>query len=65
MYAALLLWTLVIVLNAFSLMRLCIWFVLMGDSAVKLLVEERLLAQKFQEYDTYKLRTKRLIPFIY
>jgi protein-S-isoprenylcysteine O-methyltransferase Ste14 len=65
MYASLLLVTLVLVLNHFSLFRMTIWVVLLIDLLMKLSYEEKLLAQRFPNYPFYRKRTKCLIPFIY
>ena len=65
MYATLLLGTLTIVLDNFSLMRIWIWIVLVASIIKKLLIEERLLAQRFKRYASYKRRTKRLFPLLF
>ena len=54
MYATLLLVTLALVLDAFSLERLLIWTLLLGDLWVKLRYEEQLLALHFQDYQEYQ-----------
>ena len=65
MYAALLLGTLTVVLNKFSFVRMWVWIALSTSIITKLLIEERLLVQRFKRYASYKMRTKRLIPFIF
>ena len=65
MYTALLMGSLSLVLDAFSLLRLALWLVLLVDLLVKLNYEERLLSQDLEGYSTHMQRTKRLIPFLY
>ena len=65
MYTALLMGSLSLVLDAFSLLRLALWLVLFVDLLVKLNYEERLLSQDLEGYSTHMQRTKRLIPFLY
>lgn len=65
MYSALLLVTLVLVLNDFSLMRFSVWGILLIDILFKLSYEEKLLTLHFKEYSDYKARTKLIIPFIF
>ena len=64
MYTALLLVTLALVLDAFSLGRLLMWIVLLGNLWMKLRFEEHLLTLHFPDYQAYQSRTKRLIPFL-
>jgi protein-S-isoprenylcysteine O-methyltransferase Ste14 len=64
MYSALLLVTLALLLDAFSMERLIIWGILAGDLWIKLNYEEQLLTRHFEAYKDYQHRTKRLIPFI-
>ncbi len=63
MYSALLLMTLALILDAYSMERLMMWILLVGDLWVKLMYEEKLLGQHFGEYQDYQKHTKRLIPF--
>lgn len=63
MYSALLLVTLALILDAYSMERLMIWILLVCDLWVKLRYEEKLLGQHFGEYKDYQKQTKRLIPF--
>ena len=65
MYTALLMGSLSLVLDAFSLLRLAMWLVLLVDLLVKLNYEERLLSRDLEGYSTHMQRTKRLIPFLY
>jgi protein-S-isoprenylcysteine O-methyltransferase Ste14 len=64
MYSALLLVTLALLLDAFSMERVIIWGILAGDLWIKLNYEEQLLIRHFGEYKDYQRQTKRLIPFI-
>ncbi len=65
MYAALLLVTLPLVLDSFSLLRLSIWIVLLVDLVLKLRHEEQLLASEVDGYSAYMSRTKKLLPLIF
>ena len=65
MYTAVLLFTLMLVLNDFTLLRAIFWLVLAVDLYFKLRYEESLLLENYPEYSAYKARTKRLVPFVY
>ena len=65
MYTALLMGSLSLVLDVYSLLRLALWLVLLVDLLVKLNYEERLLSRDLEGYSTQMQRTKRLIPFLY
>lgn len=65
MYTSLLMITLALVLDRFSLLRLFLWLVLSFDLLMKLNYEEKLLSEHFKDYASYKQRTKRLIPFVF
>jgi protein-S-isoprenylcysteine O-methyltransferase Ste14 len=65
MYSSVLLATLPLILNRFSLLRCAVWLVLVADLILKLRFEEQLLCKAFVDYQSYMQRTKRLIPFIY
>ena len=65
MYTALLLATIAWVINDFSLFRFVVWLILLVNTLFKLSFEERLLAARFADYADYKLKTKRLIPFVF
>lgn len=65
MYTALLMIILALVCEAFSYWR-GFWWVLLGvDLVVKLSYEERLLGEVFDDYEAYRLRTWRLVPWIF
>jgi protein-S-isoprenylcysteine O-methyltransferase Ste14 len=65
MYAAILLGTLAIVLDAPSPLRWVIWAMLLADLVLKLNYEERLLAAHHPDYALLQQKTWRLAPFIY
>jgi protein-S-isoprenylcysteine O-methyltransferase Ste14 len=65
MYTAVLLVTLMLVINDMTLWRIGFWLVLIIDLYFKFLYEEKLLLAKFPQYSDYMSKTKRLIPFIY
>ncbi len=65
MYAALLLVTLPLVLDSFSLLRLSIWIVLLVDLVLKLRHEEQLLASEVEGYKGYVTRTRKILPLIF
>ena len=65
MYAAVLLFTLALVLDEFSWFRCVVWILLFTDLVAKLTYEERLLTQHFEDYREYQRRTKRLVPFVF
>lgn len=65
MYTAVLLVGLSMILNDFSIWRLVIYLTLLINQLLKLHYEERLLKDKFMEYQDYQNKTKKLIPYIY
>ena len=65
MYTSVLLTMLALIVGDFSAARLAMWLVLAADLIVKLNYEEKLLVIRFPAYKTYRLKTKRLIPFLY
>ena len=65
MYAALLLISLALVLDAPSTVRFVVWGVLLVNLVLKLLYEEERLRERFAGYLVYQMRTKRLVPFIF
>lgn len=65
MYASALLVTLVWVLGSVRLLRALIWFGLLITLILKLVYEERLLAQRFTEYEAYQHSSWRLLPFVW
>ncbi len=66
MYSCLLLTTLMIVIDDFSITRISIWLILLIDLYIKLIYEEKLIIDRTTDYLIYKRGTrKRLIPFIH
>ncbi len=65
MYAALILVTFPLLIDAFTFSRLGILSLLYLDLLLKLRVEEHLLASHFPGYIAYQQATKRLIPGIW
>ena len=65
MYLALLLTTLPLVLEHFSLPRLMVWIGLLLTLLMKLKYEEGLLASRMASYASYINRTARLIPGLF
>lgn len=64
MYSAVLLAFGALVLDRAGVLRVLAWVVLAGVLWVKLVWEEKLLAQRFPEYKAYQEKTKRLVPFV-
>lgn len=65
MYTALLLITLALVCESFSYWRGFWWILLSADLVVKLSHEERFLGEMFDDYEAYRLRTWRLVPWMF
>jgi len=65
MYTALLMIMLALVCESFSYWRGFWWLLLTVDLVVKLSYEERLLGEAFDDYESYRLRTWRLVPWIF
>mgnify|MGYP001557942077 FL=1 len=65
MYTSLLILTLAVIIENFSLLRVMLWFALLCDLLFKLHYEEQLLSEKFQKYSGYKMHSWKLIPFIF
>jgi protein-S-isoprenylcysteine O-methyltransferase Ste14 len=65
MYLALLVLSLPVVLDSFSLLRLGVWLILLGTLIYKMGYEENMLLAKFPGYGEYRQRTSRLIPGLY
>ncbi|MCU0492092.1 MAG: isoprenylcysteine carboxylmethyltransferase family protein [Chloroflexaceae bacterium] len=65
MYSSLLLITLALVLGAPDWWRWLLWLALLVNLVLKLLYEERQLAQRFPDYADYRRRTWRLLPFVF
>jgi len=65
MYLALLLVTLPLVTDEFTIFRLGVWLALLFDLLLKLNFEENLLKVKLAGYEQYIQQSSRLIPFLY
>lgn len=65
MYLALLLMTLPLITDNFSVWRAVVWILLLIDLVLKLNYEETLLEKQLDGYREYKHRSYRLIPFVY
>ncbi|GAB5517972.1 MAG: isoprenylcysteine carboxylmethyltransferase family protein [Rhodothermales bacterium] len=65
MYAALLLVGLGWLVDAFSLLRLALFLVLLCNLLIKLHYEESLLTAQLEGYTAYRVDTWRLIPWLY
>ena len=65
MYLALLLASLPVVVDNFSLFRFGVWLILLGTLIYKMGYEESMLLAKFPLYGEYRQRTSRLIPGLY
>lgn len=62
MYTAVLLITLSLVTNIISAL---LWLLLLADLNIKMRYEERLLLNKFKNYENYREKTKMLVPYVY
>ncbi len=65
MYTSLFLFVIPELIGDFSFLRLGAFFALIITLVVKLNYEEKQLMLKFEEYATYRMRTKRIIPCVY
>lgn len=65
MYAVILAFTFILILNTFSYIRLASWLILFSDLLFKLSYEETLLEKHFHDYHSYQKHTKKFIPGIY
>ena len=65
MYTALLMIMLALVCESFSYWRGFCWLLLGADLVAKLSYEETLLREAFDDYAAYRLRTWRLVPWIF
>ena len=65
MYTSVLLTTLSYVLDRPGILAVSLWLILCTDLLLKLHYEEGLLRKKFPQYESYSVRTKKLVPFIY
>ena len=65
MYTGLLMIMLALVCESFSYWRGLCWLLLGANLVVKLSYEETLLQEVFDDYEAYRLRTWRLVPWIF
>ncbi len=65
MYSALIIMTLALVINDFTFFRIGAWIFLVLVLNYKSNIEEKYLNDKFTEYSDYKLKTKKLVPYIF
>lgn len=65
MYTALLLVTLPLIANSFSIFRLSMWLLLLVDLLFKLNYEEEMLKHALPGYAQYRETSYRMIPFVY
>lgn len=65
MYTSLILGSVGLVVIDPSASRISVLLLLIAVLVVKLNVEEKLLAGKFPEYESYRARTFRLVPYVY
>ena len=65
MYTSVLLVTLAWMLGSPLPYRMLLWVGLVMTLSVKLQYEERLLKERFPEYEAYRRQTKRLIPYVW
>jgi protein-S-isoprenylcysteine O-methyltransferase Ste14 len=65
MYLAVLLVSVALVGDAFTIARGVVWLGLLLTIILKILYEEQLLAARFDAYSQYRQRTKRLVPYLY
>lgn len=64
MYTALLLVTLVLILDHFEIYWLALWFILLVVFLMDIKFEERMFSSYFSDYSLYRDRTHRLVPFV-
>lgn len=65
MYTSVLVVTLAWTLGSPLPYRILLWVGLVMTLSVKLRYEERLLMERFPEYEAYRRQTKGLIPFVW
>lgn len=65
MYTALLITTLPLLINSFSILRLSFWLILFITLIFKLQYEESLLIKSLKGYSEYMKASYRIIPFLY
>lgn len=57
--------SLIWIMNEFSISRFAVWIVLVIILNIKIIFEEKILSKEFPGYNEYKIKTYKLIPYIY
>ncbi len=65
MYTSVLFSSLCLVLDEFTLFRILAWIILLIVMLKKSFIEDNILKIRFDEFGTYELKTRRLIPYIF
>lgn len=65
MYFAILLTLSPLVIDYFSIDRVVVFALLVADLLIKIQLEEKKLKEKFDSYEAYAAKTKKLLPFLY
>jgi protein-S-isoprenylcysteine O-methyltransferase Ste14 len=65
MYLAVILFSASLLIEQFNMLRLVTFVVLVADLIYKIEYEERKLIVMFNEYDRYRQKSRKLIPFLY
>ncbi len=65
MYTSVLGITGIYVIDSYTLFNLMMYVILIIDLLMKLNYEEKLLLKRFPEYEDYRKRTKRIIPYLF
>lgn len=65
MYLTLILFALALLIDQYSHFRLIVTLVLLADLLFKIEYEEKLLSKALEDYDDYRQKSWKLIPFIY
>lgn len=65
MYSAVLIFCLGLLSNSSNWWTVLVWFFLLLVLVLKIRIEEQMLKEKFQDYEIYCVKVKRLIPFVW
>lgn len=65
MYLAVMVFCSGYLIDEFTIYKLLIWFSLLVVLTCKMYYEEKILRDKFPEYQQYANRTKRIVPFVF
>lgn len=63
-YTAVLLITLAYVVNHPTYINIPLWIILLVVLNIKLRYEEKILIERFKEYEAYRIKTKTLVPYV-